>query len=268
MRLAFSKPTANEDEQRLLFARFRQVGYAGLQLKGGQFLRYIEQPERFRAVWGDDLGAVSALIFGGRLDEDGIVALRRLLTFARSVQSERIVFCLSVPRAGLTKTDIRGFARTLSELGDEAQQNGHRLSLHHHYDQPVMYREDFDVFFEVIRAGTVGLTVDTAHLVKSGIEDIGSLILDFSAVIDNIHLKDFADDEFRVLGQGRIDFAPVFTALRQVGYDGWLCADEESGSDLRQAMEACYRFMERGWKETKARGDSRSVDSPGHPSHS
>ena len=35
MKLAFSKPTASEEETRLLFTRFRQVGYDGLQLKAG-----------------------------------------------------------------------------------------------------------------------------------------------------------------------------------------------------------------------------------------
>jgi sugar phosphate isomerase/epimerase len=246
MKLAFSKPTAGDDEQRLLFTQFRAAGFDGLQLKSGQFSRYVDQPQRFLEEWGGPEGATSALITGGRLDDAGIAALRRLFGFARAVGAERVVFCLSVPRQGLTSQDIRGFARTLSELGKESEQQDIKLSLHHHYDQPVMYRQDFDVFFDAVPGGAVGLTVDTAHLVKSGIEDVAAVIRDFGRMIDNLHMKDFAGGKFQVLGQGRIDFAPVFSALRETGYAGWICADEESGSDTLEAMTACHRFLKAG----------------------
>ena len=73
----------------------------------------------------------------------------------------------------------------------------------------------------------VGLTIDTAHLVKSGINDIN-------------------DGEFRVLGNGQIDFAPVFAAVREIGYDGWMSADEESGADVIPAMGQCFQFLSEG----------------------
>jgi sugar phosphate isomerase/epimerase len=243
MRLAFSRPTDDDTAQRLLFASFRAAGFDGLQPKAGQYQRYLREPDRFRADWGEDTGAVSALIAGGTLDDAGIAALRRVITFAHSVRSERVVFCHGVPRRGLMSSDIQGFARLLSNLGREARAVGVRLSLHHHYDQPVMHREDFDRFFEAADEGTVGLTVDTAHLVKSGVQDIAGLIRSFRTVIDNVHLKDYADGGFRVLGEGEIPFGPVLEALREIGYPGWLCADEESGTDLRAGMKASVRFI-------------------------
>jgi sugar phosphate isomerase/epimerase len=106
-----------------------------------------------------------------------------------------------------------------------------------------MHRDDFDVFFSAVGSRSVGLTLDTAHLVKSGVQDIPALIRDFRVSIDNVHLKDYADGEFRVLGEGRIDFDPIFRVLREMGYDGWLCADEESGSDMRAGMQACGQFI-------------------------
>jgi inosose dehydratase len=243
MRLAFSRPTADDAEQRLLFSSFRAAGFGGLQLKAGQYQRHLREPDRFRADWGEDTGAVSALIAAGPLDEAGTASLRRVIDFAQSVRSERVVFCHGISRHGLTPSDIRGFARLLSGLGREARAAGVRLSLHHHYDQPVMRREEFDLFFDAADEGTVGLTVDTAHLVKSGIHDIAALLRSFCAVIDNVHLKDFADGEFRVLGEGSIPFGPVFEALQEIGYDGWLCADEESGGDLRAGMAASFQFI-------------------------
>jgi sugar phosphate isomerase/epimerase len=95
------------------------------------------------------------------------------------------------------------------------------------------------------------LTVDTAHLVKSGVEDVAGLIRDMAPVIDNFHMKDFADGEFKVLGQGRIDFAPIFAAVRQIGYSGVVSTDEESGAELKGAMLSCVRFMRDGLAQAK-----------------
>lgn len=241
-KLAFSKPTGSEEDTRLLFTTFHKAGYDGLQLKGGQYMPYLDEPERFVETWGEFDGIASALIAGCSLDDAGIAQLRRIFAFAEAVGSEIIVLCHGAGRDGLSDQDIRGFARQLSELGSEARDHGLRLSLHHHYQQPVMHRPDFDTFFGAAN-GMVGLTVDTAHLVKSGVDDIAEVIRSFAEVIDNFHLKDFSDGEFRVLGTGSIDFAPVFAAIHEIGYSGWVSTDEESGADVLPAMEQCHRFM-------------------------
>ena len=243
MKLAFSRPTTDEAEQRHLFSQFRALGYGGLQLKFGQYGAYLEDPGGFRTTWGQASGVASALIFGSGLDDAGQEALGRVIAFAAAVGSERVVFCHGLRRQGLTSDELRGFARILSALGRKARQQGVALSLHHHYDQPVMHRPDFDTFFDAADPDAVGLTVDTAHLVKSGVTDIAGLLRDFRGVLDNVHLKDYADGEFAVLGRGRIDFVPVFAALADIGYHGWLCADEESGSGLDDGLRACFQFL-------------------------
>ncbi|MHC4202240.1 MAG: sugar phosphate isomerase/epimerase family protein [Planctomycetota bacterium] len=243
MRFAFSKPTRGEDDTRTLFTRFGGIGYDGLQLKAGQYVPYLNEPGRFRDEWGRHDGVASALIAGGGLDPGGVARLREVFAFGEAVGSEMVVFCHGTPREGLTPDDIRGFARELSELGKEARGRDLKLSLHNHYGQPVMRREDIEVFFDAVEGGAVGLTLDTAHLVKSGVDDVAGVIRDFGRVIDNFHLKDLAGGSFRVLGDGGIDFAPVFAAIREIAYDGWVSTDEESGAELLGAMEHCLRFM-------------------------
>jgi len=249
LRFAFSKPTRGEADTRTLFTRFGEIGYDGLQLKGGQYVPYLGEPGRFRDEWGRYDGVASALIAGGGLDDDGIARLREVFAFGKAVGSEMIVFCHGAPRQRLAPDDIRGFARQLSELGKEARGRGLKLSLHNHCGQPVMRREDIEVFFDAVEGDAVGLTVDTAHLEKSGVDDIAGVIRDFSRAIDNFHLKDFAGGSFRVLGEGGIDFAPVFAAIKEIAYDGWVSTDEESGAELLGAMEHCLRFMTAGLGE-------------------
>ncbi len=244
MKLAFSQPTSSTEEQEVLFAHYRSSGYSGLQLKYDQYGPYLAQPERFLERWGADPSCVApGLIAGGLLDEAGIASLRSLFHFARVTGAERVIFCHGQPRQDVTHADLKHYAALLSQLGKEALDQGVSLSLHHHYDQPVMYRQDFAAFFDAVDGESVKLTIDTAHLVKSGIDDIAGIIRDYRSVLDNIHVKDIDRGVFRLLGQGTIDFTPVFAELRAINYAQWICADEESGTECLAAMEACARFL-------------------------
>jgi inosose dehydratase len=241
VKIAFSKPTHNPDEQQQLFEGFRAAGYEGLQLKRGQYADYLDDPGSFTGRWGDDRALTSGLITMGPLNEDGIAQLRRIMGFGVTTQAERIIFCHDHPRDGLTAADLTEFARTLSRLGQEAADQGLALSLHHHYQQPVMHRDDFEVFFSA--AKHVGLTVDTAHLAKSGITDVAKLIRDFGSVLDNIHVKDYDQGEFRILGRGTLDFNNIIAALRDINYDSWLCVDEESSASLAEGLQASREYL-------------------------
>ncbi len=241
MKIAFSKPTPDAGDQRKLFEGFRAAGYEGLQLKGGQYADHLDDPPGFTGTWGEDRALTSGLITMGTLDDGGIAKLRRIIGFGAATGAERIVFCHDHPHDGVTASDLRDFARTLSELGHDAAGQGLVLSLHHHYQQPVMHRDDFDVFFSAARH--VGLTVDTAHLARSGITDIPGLIRYFGAFIDNVHAKDYADGEFRILGRGTLDFDGIVTALRDIDYGGWLCVDEESPASLAEGLRASREYL-------------------------
>ncbi|TVY06562.1 sugar phosphate isomerase/epimerase family protein [Paenibacillus cremeus] len=248
IQIAFSRPTSNEEDQRTLFQQYRAVGYDGLQLKAPQYIPYLNEPGKFKEQWGHLPGVGSALITGGRLDDANIEQLRKVFRFASEIGTDLIVYCHGVPRSEVTADDICKYAGQLSELGLEAQQQGVKLSLHHHYNQPVMYREDFDVFFDKIQNKAVGLTVDTAHLVKSGINDGAEVIRSFGQVIDNFHLKDFSNGEWKVLGQGGIDFKRIFGAIKDIQYKGWISADEESGGGIAEGLKDCYTYIRDGLK--------------------
>ncbi|MDQ8736975.1 hypothetical protein [Paenibacillus sp. LHD-38] len=187
IKYAFSRPTSTLEDEYTMIKGYRQAGYDGLQLKWSQYTPYIKEPERFIERWGQPDGIASALITGGTLlDDESKAQLRELFRFAGKVGTEIIVYCHSVSRKSITYEHIARYAGIFEEMGKEAQQHGLQLSLHHHYDQPLMYRIDFDVFFDQLQADSaVGLTVDTAHLVKSGIEDAAEVIRTFAPFINN-----------------------------------------------------------------------------------
>ncbi|MBM4149593.1 MAG: TIM barrel protein [Lentisphaerae bacterium] len=245
MKLAFSKSTSTAAETRELMQSFRGYGFEGLQLKANQYLPYLDEPARFLDDWGQFPGAAQALIAGCALDDAGRTQLHRTIAFGSRIGTVTLVFCHCVPRGSLTPDDLQRSARELSEIGKTARDAGIKLSLHHHFGQPVMLAEDADIFFEAVSDNAIGLTVDTAHLVKSGIADVACFISRFAHVIDNYHFKDIRGGRFEVLGRGEIDFPKVFAAVWQTGYTGWVSADEESGAELQVALKECHSILDR-----------------------
>jgi inosose dehydratase len=257
MKIAFSAPTTSVSEQEVLFAGYREAGYEGLQLKAGQYLAYLDDQDGALPAARQDPGRFSGLIFGGSLDETGQELLRKVLDLAARVRSERVIFCHGLAKEKVTADDIRRFASVLSRLGSDAQARGTRLSLHHHYGQPVMFPDDIGLFFDHVDPGSVGLTIDTAHMWMAGQDDVGTVVEQFAPVLDNVHLKDCRDDApgerlasrarrattFMPLGQGELDFEPVFRALSSSGYSGWLCVDEESGADIGTSLKLSRQFV-------------------------
>lgn len=256
MKLAYSRPTRDEAQRVELFNAYRTNGYEGLQLKG-DYLPYLDEPQRFYETYPQMRGGVSGLILGSKLDAEGTAKLQRVFRFAGAIAAPLVVFCHSAPRAEITRDDLVRFAREFSELGKAALACGTRLSIHNHAGQPLMYRDDLAVFFDAITPGSVGLTLDTAHLAKAGVDDIAGVIRQFRGMIDNYHIKDIAGDRFETLGAGTIDFAPVFRAIRETVYDGWISADEESGRPTIESMQGCFTFIRDGLNASNVARASR-----------
>jgi sugar phosphate isomerase/epimerase len=243
LRRAFSKPVS-EAEFPAYVSGFRAEGYQGLQLKGAQYARYLDAPKRALDELGTDAGIYSGLIAGDSLDPDGLARVDRTIDFAAAVGAERIIFCHGHPHEGVDRELRRSFARTLTEVAAGARDRGVAFSLHHHTGQPVMVLSDFDEFFDGMEPGVLGLTVDTAHLARSGVEDLPGFIDRFGPFVDNLHLKDYADDDWRIAGQGDLDLVGVLDALDRAGYDGWLCIDEESSASLADGLRASREWLD------------------------
>lgn len=245
MKLAFSKPTGTAEETWEMFTTFRERGFDGLQLKPGQYSPYFGQPEKFIEDWGAYPGSSQGMIAWCALDDEGQALLRKTIDLGSKIGTHVVVYCHNAPHDGITPDDLRKYAKQISEFGREAMDKGVRLSLHNHYNLPVMFPEDTEIFFDAVEDNAVGLTVDTAHLVKSGVRDVADYIRQFAGVIDNFHMKDIINGKFAVLGTGEIDFEGVFAAVKEIGYDDWVSADEESGASMREALIGCGTVLGR-----------------------
>ncbi len=158
----------------------------------------------------------------------------------------------------------------LSELGKMANANGLHLCYHPHMGTGVMIKEDVDRLMQNTDPDLVHLLLDTGHLAFAGADPL-EVTVQYGPRIKHIHLKDVRSkvvkrvrDEglsfeqaieagvFTVPGDGDIDFPPIFRALDEAGFQGWLVVEAEQdpakANPLEYAsMARTYLRKELGW---------------------
>ena len=158
----------------------------------------------------------------------------------------------------------------LNHLGEIANANGMRLCYHPHMGTGVMIKEDIDRLMENTSPDLVHLLLDTGHL-AGALADPLQVTIQYGPRIKHIHLKDVRADVvtrvreenlsfydaieagvFTVPGDGAIDFVPIFAALAEAGFEGWLVVEAEQdpakANPLEYAKKArCYLREKLGW---------------------
>lgn len=131
----------------------------------------------------------------------------------------------------------------LETLGRLAQDKGLELAYHPHMGTVVEGRGEIDRLMDSTRS--VALLADTGHLAFAGIEPL-DIIRAYRSRIAHVHLKNVRPEVvreaalakisfkdavrrgvFTVPGDGGIDFGPIFKALAEALYGGWLVVEAE-----------------------------------------
>jgi inosose dehydratase len=151
----------------------------------------------------------------------------------------------------------------LNHLGEISNANGMRLCYHPHMGTGVMIKEDVDRLMANTDPNLVHLLLDTGHLAFAGADPL-EVATQYGSRIKHIHLKDVrsnivtqAREEgfsfydaieagvFTVPGDGAIDFPPIFAALADAGFEGWLVVEAEQ--DPAKANPLQYAKMARSY---------------------
>jgi inosose dehydratase len=147
-------------------------------------------------------------------------------------------------RPSLPDGDWRDFGIRLTELADRLAERDIRLAYHHHMGTVVETAAEIDRLMAAT-GGSVGLLLDTGHLAFAGVDptdvtwrhrqrinhvhckDVRSGVLACARAADESFLAAVLKGVFTVPGDGAIDFAAVFTALKAADYRGWLVVEAE-----------------------------------------
>lgn len=154
-------------------------------------------------------------------------------------------------------------AAGLDRLGRMAAEEEMRLCYHHHMGTGVQTRAEVDRLMQSTDPEAVHLLLDTGHLYWAG-DDPLEMARAYADRIKHVHLKDIRKDvldrcteqkmsflesvmegAFTVPGDGVIAFEPIFRALSDAGYEGWLMVEAEQ--DPRKANPLEYALKARAY---------------------
>lgn len=147
-------------------------------------------------------------------------------------------------RPKLSRDDVRGYGRKLSELAKWMSDRGMPMAYHHHMGSIIEEEDDVNWLMEA-SAPELHLCFDTGHLLFGG-GDVMATLDRWGDRIHHVHFKDIRPDvvrdvragsrsfldaviagAFTVPGDGSIDFQAVADALKAMGYSGWVVVEAE-----------------------------------------
>ncbi|HUW41117.1 MAG TPA: myo-inosose-2 dehydratase [Rectinemataceae bacterium] len=171
----------------------------------------------------------------------------------RSIQGQKKPVFNDKP--SFTEEEWKRLSEGLNRLGERAREKGMTLTYHHHMGTGVQTAAEIDRLMESTQTGLLDLLYDTGHLVFAG-EDHLAVLRKWGKRVRHVHLKDvrpavvekvrrerlsFLDavklGAFTVPGDGSVDFAPVFSALKAGGYAGWWVVEAEQDPALANPLE-------------------------------
>ena len=160
------------------------------------------------------------------------------------------------------------FTDGLSKLGNIAKEYGITLVYHHHMGTVVQTAEEIDKMMDMCDPDAVYLLFDTGHLAYCG-EDYMAVLKKYAKRIKHVHLKDIRPEivekvkaehlsflqgvrlgAFTVPGDGTIDFKPVFDALDEADYEGWMLVEAEQDPAIANPFK--YAKMAREYIKANA----------------
>lgn len=247
----------------------RKLGFSGTEMSR----KFPEDPEtlkRLLARHGLVLSGawVTVQFSSGWEKEEDFARFQSHIQFLRSMGSEYAVVC---DGGGSLHWDARGqrtrvrrhddeawrrLAVGLHRAGEYARKFGVRLAYHPHFGTAVESQEEIDRLMAMTDPELVSLLLDTGHIFAGGGDPVKA-IRKHGHRIHCVHLKDvrrevleevrkkkmvFLDavrrGMFTTPGDGCIDFRPIFEALHDVGYQGWMVIEAEQ--DPRRADPVRY----------------------------
>jgi sugar phosphate isomerase/epimerase len=134
---------------------------------------------------------------------------------------------------------------SLDELGDQAASHQLPLLLEplNRYETNVFIRlGETAAFLRTLRTQNVRILADLFHM---NIEetDMAAAIRKTGSLIGHIH---FADSNRRAIGFGHTEIEPIVSAIREIGYNGYLSAESfplpDADSAARQTVESFRRL--------------------------
>jgi inosose dehydratase len=221
------------------------VGFGGIQLRASAIEKWGDRPEVLRELLAArDLTLVALSSGNLRLDPaleaDELAHHLANARFVRDVGGLYLQVLDERPKGREPTTDdYRRMGRLLTELGRRTADLGIPLGYHNHMGALGEAPHEVAQVLDAADPDFVKLELDTAHYQQAG-GDPAEAVSTYGDRLLFLHIKDLespvpgkAPDSYRFveLGRGKVDFPKVFSALEQVGFQGWGIVELDSVPD-------------------------------------
>ena len=138
-------------------------------------------------------------------------------------------------------------ALQMDEAGVQIREQGLRLGYHNHDHEfvPLGETTPFDMIFEYAKPDHLFLELDVRWAGEEG-GDVAAIIYKFGARCRFLHLKERPKEgqgQFTEVGNGAIDWEPIFEAARKAGVQWYIVEQDESEGDSLESAAISARFV-------------------------
>jgi protein FrlC len=278
--LAFSTNAYTEYTLPEAIRRIADHGYAGVELLGDEphayFPEFSDEDRRLVQDALDETGlAVSNINANTAMgyyddappsaffepsvitadDEDRawrVEYTKRAIDLAEAVQSPAVCLATGRPLPGNLPESAHEYLReSLHEILDYAEERGIEVGIEFEPELLVECTDEVLGLIDDIGRDSLGINLDVGHAAVYG-EDLTDTIHRSAGHITGVHLEDIVGGRrgkhyHRVPGEGDIDFAAVFDALDDIGYDGFATLElytypDEPDRVAEEAYEELTRY--------------------------
>ena len=209
------------------------AGYQGVELFDGNLLDCSAADMRsLLAASGLRLVAAYAggnFIFDDILPEE-LARVTRAADRAAELGAPHLVVGGGAKRFdGTRETDFDKLGAALDRIKDLAQSRG--LTAHYHPHLSTIVEGPAEVR-RIFGLTAIDFCPDTAHLAAAG-GNPADMIREHAARISYVHLKGFQANPFAFtpLDRGDVQTGPILQALRDTGFEGWICTELDAWDD-------------------------------------
>jgi sugar phosphate isomerase/epimerase len=151
---------------------------------------------------------------------------KRALTLARELGAPCITTEPGGPveKGGSWSAALKLFVEMLKPVAEHAEKEGVLLLIEPEPDLLVETADQFLELMQHVESHAIGLNFDIGHFYCVG-DDPAPTVHRLAPYIRHFHLEDIAATRVHhhlIPGEGAIDFAAVFQAIRGIGYNGWV----------------------------------------------
>ncbi len=213
-----------------------EAGYEGIEFFDGNVLDgWDDGYKSMRRLLDETKLSLVAVYTGGNFIFQDVLGeelsrVEKAAEAAEALGAEHLVVGGGARRFdGTREKDYDDLARVLDGIDAAARKRGLVAHYHPHLSTIV---EGPDEVRKIFAKTGIGFCPDTAHLAAAG-GDAAAMVREHADRITYVHLKGLRREPFAFVpvGQGDCDNAAVIAALKDIGYEGWICNELDSWPD-------------------------------------